>query len=68
MFTERKTYRGWDVWIGTWPEPSYSATGPDYDVDFDENGWRATGGYVDAPTLPELEAEIDAYIEEHTDV
>lgn len=64
----RDTYRGWSIWQGRWPEPAWSATGPDYDASWEgeEDGWVASGGHVDAPTRPALIAEIDAWIEEHS--
>lgn len=60
-------YRGWDCCAGRWPEPNYTATGPDYDASYEgpEDGWVSSGGIVHANTLAELHAEIDAWIEEN---
>lgn len=62
-------YRGWTVSQGRWPEPAWSATGPNYDASWEgeEDGWVASGGHVDAPTRDALVVEIDAWIEEHSD-
>ena len=60
-------YRGWDIYQGRWPEPAWSATGPNYDASYEgpEDGWVATGGHVSANTREELIREIDNYIEEN---
>lgn len=58
--TKRDHYRGWEIHRSRWPEPEWSATAPDYDVDYnDEDGFVATGGHVNAPTYDALIAEID---------
>lgn len=63
----RDQYRGWTISQGRWPEPAWSATGPNYDVSYEgeEDGWVSNGEHVDAPTRTALIAEIDAWIEEH---
>jgi hypothetical protein len=58
-------YRGWLISPPNWPKP-WTATGPDYDASYEgpEDGWVASGGSADAPTLNALLAEINAQIEE----
>lgn len=63
----RQTYRRWDIFQGRYPEPAWSATGPDYDASYEgpEDGWVATGGHVWADTRESLLREIDNWIEEN---
>jgi hypothetical protein len=65
----RDTYRGWDIWQGRWPEPAWSATGPNYDASYEgpEDGWVASGGSAYAATRADLIEEIDIWIEEHSE-
>ncbi len=58
-------YRGWTISQGRWPEPAWSATGPNYDAWTDDGSWQDNGEKADAPTREGLIAEIDAWIEEH---
>ena len=61
------THRGWTISQGRWPEPAWSATGPNYDASYEgeEDGWVGNDEAVDAPTRGALIAVIDAWIEEN---
>ena len=61
------TYRGWTISQGRWPEPAWSATGPNYDASYEgeEDGWVSNGEAANAPTRVALVAEIDAWFEEN---
>lgn len=60
------TYHGWTISRGRWPEPEWSATGPDYDASYEgeETGWVDNGEKADAPSREALIAEIDAILDE----
>lgn len=60
------TYRGWVIHQGRWPEPAWSATGPNYDASYEgeEDGWVGNGEKAEAPAREGLIAEIDAWFEE----
>lgn len=62
------TYRGWIISQGRWPEPAWSATGPNYDASYEgeEDGWVDNGEKADAPTREALITEIDAWFEERS--
>lgn len=57
-----KEYRGWSI---SWDYGEYSATGPNYDASWEgpEDGWVDNGHRVFARDLPDLYAEVDAFIE-----
>ena len=61
------TYRGWTISQGRWPEPAWSATGPNYDASYEgeEDGSVGNGEAANAPTRAALIAEIDAWFEEN---
>ena len=65
--TTPDTYRGWTISQGRWPEPAWSATGPNYDASYEgeEDGWVSNGEAANAPTRVALVAEIDAWFEEN---
>lgn len=58
------TYRGWAV---TWDYGHFTATGPDYDASWEgeEDGWVDNGHRLTARTRADLEAEVDAWFEDH---
>jgi hypothetical protein len=58
-----KEYRGWSI---DWGYGQYTATGPDYDASYEgpEDGWVDNGHRVSARTLPDLCAEVDAFLAE----
>lgn len=66
MADDMWTYRGWRIDCDPKPIPNRSfdweATAPDYDVDYDGEGWVSSGGHVTAATYEELLEEIEAYI------
>lgn len=63
-----RTYRGWTISQGTWPEPAWSATGPNYDAWTEGEGeWSDNGEKADALTREALIAEIDAWFEGRAD-
>lgn len=66
--TTADTYRGWSIHQGRWPEPAWTATGPNYDASWEgeEDGWVDNGEKADAPTREALIAEIDIWFEEHS--
>lgn len=62
--TTPDTYRGWTISRGRWPEPAWSATGPDYDAWTEGEGeWCHNGHCADAPTREALLEEIDAWFD-----
>lgn len=58
------TYRGWEI---TWDYGCFTATSPDYDASWEgeEDGWVDNGQRVTGRTRADLEAEVDAWFEEH---
>lgn len=64
---EKRTYRGWKVYQGRWPEPAWQATHDDYDASYEgeEDGWVDNGLKASGDTLDELKAEIDEIMCEH---
>ncbi len=67
MDTHPKTYRGWEVSRNRYPEPSWSAVSPNYDVSYEgpEDGWVDNGQSARADTYAELCEEIDAWFEDN---
>ena len=63
------TYRGWTISQGQWPEPAWSAIGPNYDASYEgeEDGWVSNGEAANAPTRAALIDEIDAWFEDDAD-
>ncbi len=59
------THRGWTISQGRWPEPAWSATGPNYDGWTDDGAWVSSSECAEAGTLEELIEEIDAWIAEN---
>lgn len=61
------TYRGWTISQGRWPEPAWSATGPNFDASYegDEDGWVGNGQSANAATRDALISEIDDWFEEN---
>ncbi len=59
-------YRGWTITLGRWPEPEWSATGPNYDASYEgpEDGWVDNGEKAYGRTREELLAEIDRWFDE----
>lgn len=63
---EARTYRGWTIRRGIWPEPAWTATGPNYDAWTEGEGeWADNGEKADARNLNDLISEIDAWFEEN---
>jgi hypothetical protein len=64
--TPPNVYRGWTITRGRWPEPEWSATGPDYEAWTEGEGeWADNGRKADAATREALIAEINAWFEEN---
>tara|TARA_Y100001951_G_scaffold105173_2_gene120414 strand:+ start:2904 stop:3137 length:234 start_codon:yes stop_codon:yes gene_type:complete len=63
---EERTYRGWKVYQGRWPEPAWQAHHDDYDASYEgpEDGWIDNGLKASGDTLDELKAEIDCLQDE----
>lgn len=57
------TYRGWTIHQGRWPEPAWSAFGPNYDASWEgeEDGWVDNGEKAEADTRAALLDEIDEF-------
>lgn len=66
--TEPRTYRGWDIRRGRWPEPQWMALHPNYDASWEgeEDGWVDNGLKADAPTYEALCDEIDEIEDERS--
>lgn len=64
---QQDIHRGWTITRGRWPEPAWSATGPNYDASYEgpEDGWVDNGEKASASTRDALLAEIDAWFDEH---
>lgn len=65
--TPKDTYRGWSIHQGRWPEPAWSAIGPNYDASYEgeEDGWVGNGECAYAATREALITEIDEWFEEN---
>lgn len=59
-------YRGWLISQGRFPEPAWSATGPNYDASYEgpEDGWVDNGEKASAATREARIDEIDAWFED----
>lgn len=61
------THRTWTISQGRWPEPAWSATGPNFDASYEgeEDGWVGNGESAHAATREALITEIDEWFAEH---
>lgn len=69
MTADAHHYRGWTISQGRWPEPEWSATGPNFDASYEgeEDGFVGNGECAYASTREALITEIDEWFEENAE-